>query len=131
MPQRRRLRPPSSVLRLLISVLWRGVAQAKTAHSFFRENQSSHGAEILLFPEKERLLTILNQAPLYIGHDSGITHLAAMSGTPTIALFRNSPVHQWRPLGPAVRVIESEKSSPALLKRIIKEGRELIGSDNI
>lgn len=106
-------------------ILLLGPAEEKV-YSFFRENLRNREAEILFSPEKERLTAILKQAPLYIGHDSGITHLAAMLGTPTIALFKNSPVHQWRPLGPAVRVIENEKGSPALMKRIFNEGRKLI-----
>ena len=106
-------------------ILLLGPAEKKV-HSFFRENLRNQEAEILLSPEKEKLSAILKQAPLYIGHDSGITHLAAMLGTPTIALFKNSSVHQWRPLGPAIRVIENEKSNPDLRKRICNEGRKLL-----
>jgi ADP-heptose:LPS heptosyltransferase len=42
---------------------------------------------------------------LYIGNDSGITHLAAAIGMPTIALFGPSNHIVWRPRGPFVRVI--------------------------
>jgi heptosyltransferase-3 len=96
-------------------------------HPFFTKNLLYEEAEIVYSPEGEKLLSLLRQAPLYIGHDSGITHLAAMLGTPTIALFRNSPVHQWSPLGPTVKVIESDKSRPDLIRNILKEARELTG----
>jgi hypothetical protein len=47
----------------------------------------------------------LARARLYIGNDSGITHLAAAVGTPVLALF--GPTTQpavWAPRGPHVRV---------------------------
>jgi heptosyltransferase-3 len=39
----------------------------------------------------------LATARLYIGNDSGITHLAAASGTPTIAIFQASDPAVWAP----------------------------------
>ena len=93
---------------------------------FFTAGLPSEGMEILFSPDNEELEALLTRAPLYIGHDSGITHLAAMLGTPTIALFRKSPVRQWRPLGPAVKVIESEESSPDLMVRILEEIMPLV-----
>ena len=86
----------------------------------FRENMNNLDVNIVLAPEKEKLLTLLKQAVLYIGHDSGITHLAAMIGIPTIALFKRSSTNQWRPLGPEVRVIENETSGQDLISKIIE-----------
>lgn len=97
---------------------------------FFTRNLGVEGMEILFAPEWEQLQSVLSQAPLYVGHDSGITHLAAMLGTPTIALFKNSPVHQWRPLGPAVRVLENEENPKALLGKTLEGVGELIGKKN-
>jgi len=61
--------------------------------------------EIIHSPHKDKLLSLLKKASLYIGHDSGITHLAAMLGTRTICLFKNSDPLQWAPLGPNVSII--------------------------
>jgi heptosyltransferase III len=47
----------------------------------------------------------LLQCQCYIGNDSGITHLAAMLGIPTIAIFGPSDPANWRPLGPTVKVL--------------------------
>lgn len=44
-------------------------------------------------------------ARLYIGNDSGITHLAAAVGTPTLALFGPTDPKIWAPRGPNVRVV--------------------------
>jgi ADP-heptose:LPS heptosyltransferase len=63
---------------------------------------------------------------LYVGQDSGVTHLAAMIGAPTIALFRHSSVAQWRPLGPRVKVIEARESSPDLVEKVLKAADECL-----
>jgi hypothetical protein len=46
----------------------------------------------------------LAKARLYIGNDSGITHLAAAVGTPVLALFGPTDPEVWAPRGPHVRV---------------------------
>jgi heptosyltransferase-3 len=54
----------------------------------------------------------LARARLYIGNDSGITHLAAAVGTPVLALFGASDPAVWAPRGANVRV--ARFSVPAL-----------------
>ncbi len=44
----------------------------------------------------------------YLGNDTGITHLAAMLGMPTIAIFGPSDPVIWRPLGPQVEIIQAQ-----------------------
>ncbi len=44
-------------------------------------------------------------ARLYIGNDSGITHLAAAVGTPVVALFGPTDPAVWAPRGEHVRVV--------------------------
>ncbi len=46
----------------------------------------------------------LAKARLYIGNDSGVTHLAAAVGTPVLALFGPTDPTVWAPRGPNVRV---------------------------
>ncbi len=98
---------------------------------FFARNLRAEGIEILFAPEWKQLQSILCQAPLYVGHDSGITHLAAMLGTPTIALFKNTPVPQWRPLGPAVRVLENEENRQKLIEKVLEEAAKCIGTPHL
>lgn len=74
--------------------------------------------EIIHSPHKDKLLSLLKKASLYIGHDSGITHLAAMLGIPTICLFKNSDPIQWAPLGPDVTVIAYDKPLRAIYNKI-------------
>jgi ADP-heptose:LPS heptosyltransferase len=89
--------------------------------SSFREAVAEKDAELIFCPEKETLIALLNQASLYIGHDSGITHLAAMMGLPVIAIFKKSSPEQWAPLGPAVKIIRDEKGGSDLIEKIIKD----------
>jgi ADP-heptose:LPS heptosyltransferase len=47
----------------------------------------------------------LKTAGGFIGNDSGITHLAAFLGLPTVAVFGPSDSLRWRPIGASVRVV--------------------------
>src|SRR5207247_10062448 len=48
----------------------------------------------------------LQQCKCYLGNDSGLTHLAAMLGVPTVAIFSPTDPKIWRPVGPFVNVIQ-------------------------
>lgn len=50
----------------------------------------------------------------YVGHDSGITHLAAALGLPTLALWGGSVEAVWRPLGDNVTVVRDAGGLAAL-----------------
>jgi ADP-heptose:LPS heptosyltransferase len=46
--------------------------------------------------------SLLAVAQLYVGNDSGMSHLAAALGTPTLAVFGPTDSHRWGPLGSRV-----------------------------
>lgn len=74
----------------------------------------------------ERVLgTLLADARLYVGNDSGVSHLAAAWGAPTLALFGPTDPDVWAPQGPRVRVLRSPTGSmPALSpERVLDELR--------
>ena len=50
----------------------------------------------------------LARADLYIGNDSGLTHLAAAAGTPTLALFGPGLPARYRPWGPWAEYLIAE-----------------------
>jgi len=54
----------------------------KSLHSYFKDSLQPNDIQISFCPGKERLIKTLNEAAIYLGHDSGITHLSAMLGTP-------------------------------------------------
>ena len=93
--------------------------------SFFQEKVRSFKGTISYCPAEEALVSLLREAALYIGHDSGVTHLAAMLGTPTLAFFKRSDPLVWEPLGPAVRVIDSLEEGRGLLARALEDAEEL------
>jgi len=55
-------------------------------------------------PDLYDLACWLARARLYVGNDSGITHLAAAAGAPVLALFGPTDPRVWAPRGPNVRV---------------------------
>jgi ADP-heptose:LPS heptosyltransferase len=52
---------------------------------------------------------VLAQAGLFIGHDSGVSHLAAAWRAPTLALFGPTDPAIWAPVGPRVRVLRAPR----------------------
>ena len=56
------------------------------------------------------LAAVLTRCQVYLGNDSGISHLAAASGVPTVAVFGPTDPEVWAPRGPAVRVVRSEST---------------------
>lgn len=53
----------------------------------------------------------LASARVYVGNDSGITHLAAAVGTPAVSIFRCTPPELWGPRGTVpVRILQPDPS---------------------
>ncbi|MCK5733474.1 MAG: glycosyltransferase family 9 protein [Candidatus Latescibacteria bacterium] len=55
-----------------------------------------------------RLAALLEQCTAFLGNDSGITHLAAAVGTPTVALFGPTNPRIWGPRGGHVKILHHE-----------------------
>ena len=52
-----------------------------------------------------QLAGVLAHASLYVGHDSGVTHLSSLLGVQTVALFGPTDPERWAPRGDHVRVL--------------------------
>ncbi len=59
-----------------------------------------------LMHDLNELVHLLKAAGGFIGNDSGVSHLAAFLGLPTVAIFGPSDPQRWRPIGRAVRTIK-------------------------
>jgi ADP-heptose:LPS heptosyltransferase len=59
-------------------------------------------------PPLAALASALESAPLYVGNDSGVTHLAAACGAPVVALFRTEFASHWRPAGRTILLASDE-----------------------
>ena len=51
------------------------------------------------------------RAALFVGADTGPTHLAAAAGTPTVALFGPTDPARFGPVGPRVRILRDESGA--------------------
>ena len=56
------------------------------------------------------LVHVLSRCSLYIGNDSGISHLAAACGAPSVVLFGPSDPAVWKPLGKNVSIVFKNQS---------------------
>ncbi len=68
--------------------------------------------EILEGLALDELAGILAHAQLFVGNDSGVTHLAALLNIPTVALFGPFDPRYWAPIGPRVAVVDAGQSCP-------------------
>jgi heptosyltransferase-2 len=69
---------------------------------------SSERIEVLQNQPLVEVARRLSECSAFLGHDSGISHLAAALGLPTIVLWGESNQAIWRPKGPKVVVLKSE-----------------------
>lgn len=54
---------------------------------------------------------LLSPCRLYVGNDSGVSHLAAALGVPTVAVFGATNPAVWAPLGPKVRGVQPSQAT--------------------
>ncbi|WP_431282359.1 glycosyltransferase family 9 protein [Humitalea sp. 24SJ18S-53] len=77
---------------------------------------------------------VLAGASLYLGNDSGLMHLAAAAGAPTLGLFGMSPANEYAPFGPhAAAVVADGPPGHAPMEalpvdRVIAAAERLLGA---
>jgi len=74
----------------------------------FWAGREASGVEVVGHLSILELAAVLAGAGAYLGNDSGVTHLAAALGVPTVALFGPTDPHRWGPRGPNVRILRGE-----------------------
>jgi ADP-heptose:LPS heptosyltransferase len=95
-----------------------GPADTTVSENYF-QIMSSHGSIPLHNLPLDELAAILKQCSLYVGNDSGITHLAAAVGTPVVALFGPTDPQVWGPRGTNVSILYGQKDcSPCSRQRM-------------
>ena len=60
----------------------------------------------------DSLADLLVRASAYVGNDSGVSHLAALLGTPTVAIFGATNPDQWAPRGRFTTTVGTEGQWP-------------------
>jgi heptosyltransferase-3 len=61
--------------------------------------------EVLARPNLEELIEAFTACPLFLGHDSGVSHLAAACGAPSVLLFGPTDPAMWAPPAPHIQVL--------------------------
>ncbi len=65
-------------------------------------------AKVHRLDKLRELAKMLKTAGGFIGNDSGVSHVAAFIGLPTVAVFGPSDPKTWQPMGRAVKVVRSD-----------------------
>ncbi len=73
------------------------------------------------------LAAILKKADLFVGNDSGLMHLAAAVGTPTLGLFGPSPETIYAPWGERATYIRTDMSFQEAMD-LAKQGQNIMGT---
>jgi len=84
-----------------------------------------HPVERLVEPELPALAAILSGARTYLGGDSGISHLAAAVGAPSVVLFPPAHLPRWSPWSPSARPVAMTGDERP---RVIRELEQMLSS---
>jgi ADP-heptose:LPS heptosyltransferase len=75
------------------------------------------------------LVRALTRCTIFVGHDTGVTHLAAAVQTPTVALFGPTNPDIWRPLGAHVKIVRGdEERMDAISVTTVLEAMDALGT---
>lgn len=77
-----------------------------------------------MFPPCKNLYQLahrLTAARCYLGNDSGVTHMAAALGIPTVALFRSTNPATWGPRGQYTRILAGKQITVENVKNLVEE----------
>ncbi len=100
----------------VLAPLWKVLAEAEVQPWILEgpADRAQVGRLCALLPNEPAVLRgidvatlagLIAQAALFIGQDSGPTHLAGLMGTPTVALFGPTDANRWSPRGRSVKVL--------------------------
>jgi heptosyltransferase-2 len=68
------------------------------------------------------LAAVLERCRVFVGHDSGVSHLAAATGISCVLLFGPTDPAVWAPVNPAVKVVAApEGDLGRLLPSVVQE----------
>lgn len=91
-----------------------GPAEDPAYRARLRAAMSRVGHESLADPSPEELAALLQSATVYVGADSGVSHLAAALGAPCLAVFQASDPAVWSPRGRRVEVCRPDQAQERL-----------------
>lgn len=84
------------------------------------------------FDDLYELACWISRAAVYIGNDSGISHMAAATGAPVVALFGPTDPAVWAPRGPKVRIVSTRPEGMEMetieVDEVLLAARELLSA---
>lgn len=96
---------------------WKKVTFVMGPAEIDRELPQFFTGEELIFPtDVMALADYLENASLYIGNDSGVSHLAGYLGTPSIVLYKTTDPNVWGVIGKKVHHLSAPNEENALRK---------------
>jgi Glycosyltransferase family 9 (heptosyltransferase) len=123
---------PASRFAAVIERLWQqnrsvlllaGPADSERVFDVFQQLSSPPTPEMLKLLPNAPLMEVARQLQpcrCYLGNDSGITHLAAMLGVPTVAIFGPTDPAIWRPMGPSVHIIQGSTLEEVSIDSVVE-----------
>lgn len=110
-----------------VAITWMlGPAECEPGDERFealRRRGNTERESLMAVPDLQNAAERIAAADLYLGNDSGMTHLAAALGVPTVAVFVMSDPRIWRPLGQHVHVISGGSFDLGQLGDLLTPGR--------
>jgi ADP-heptose:LPS heptosyltransferase len=115
-----------------LGVVWLAGPGEERMLPYLEALAQAQGQVLLANRPLARVARVLSRCRLYVGNDSGLTHLAAAVGEPEVlALFGATAPRVWAPLGPRVRTLSAPCSqAPSPVGRIIA-GSETCGLETL
>ncbi len=98
-------------------------------HALLKQRVVEHGGRLIVEEDLQCAADHVARAKLYVGNDAGMTHLAAVLGVSTVALFGTTDPRVWRPFGEHVHAIYEEAGAAdpwPSVERVISACKELL-----
>jgi ADP-heptose:LPS heptosyltransferase len=110
-----------------VRVLIGEVEHERFAESQIASLEKAAGAPVRRPATYVELFNELRTASVFIGNDSGPSHLAGVMGLPTVALFGPTDPAVWKPMGPRVRVLHRPALETIAVDDVMGEVKALEG----
>jgi len=108
-------------------IVMTGPADSEVDADFWKDARSA-GCARCHWLELPVIAAILQQCVAFVGHDSGISHIAAAVGAPTVAIFGATNPAIWEPRGQTVKILKrgvsTEKVSCDEVKNALEDWLE-------
>ena len=72
---------------------------------FLKEILEKNHSRVHIISDLTEIVSFFKKAGGFIGNDSGLSHLAAFMGVPTVAIFGPSDPTRWQPVGQSVKIV--------------------------